>query len=141
MSSKASPIGKILFANLAYIEQVGIKDFDPANTPRQSNNCNKTNSVLNNYQAPIKAQVAAEEAPTTTRCASVISKSVISTQKQKEGRKKINQYIVMKVIGQGSFGKVKLVLNTEEKNKPYAMKSLSKSKLKRIFVGKNRTAM
>jgi serine/threonine protein kinase len=47
----------------------------------------------------------------------------------------------MKEIGKGSFGKVKLVLNTEEKNKPYAMKSLSKSKLSRIFVGKKRTAM
>lgn len=47
----------------------------------------------------------------------------------------------MKEIGKGSFGKVKLVLNTEEENKPYAMKALSKTKLNRIFVGKQRTAM
>lgn len=72
---------------------------------------------------------------------SVISRSVISTSKQRDGKKKINQYIVMKEIGKGSFGKVKLVLNTEEANKPYAMKVLSKSKLSRIFVGKKRTAM
>ena len=36
---------------------------------------------------------------------------------------------------------MKLALNTEENNKPYAMKVLSKRKLKRIFIGKNRTAM
>ena len=71
---------------------------------------------------------------------SVISRSVIST-KQRDGKKKINQYIVMKDIGKGSFGKVKLVLNTYDSNKPYAMKILSKSKLGRIFVGKKRTAM
>lgn len=47
----------------------------------------------------------------------------------------------MKDLGKGSFGKVKLVLNSEENNKPYAMKALSKSKLSRIFVGKKRTAM
>lgn len=71
----------------------------------------------------------------------MISKSVISTLRQKDGKKKINQYIVMKEIGKGSFGKVKLVLNTEQQNKPYAMKALSKARLNRIFVGKNRTAM
>ena len=47
----------------------------------------------------------------------------------------------MKELGKGSFGKVKLVLNTEEGNKPYAMKTLSKQRLNRIFVGKKRTAM
>lgn len=47
----------------------------------------------------------------------------------------------MKEIGKGSFGKVKLVLNSEENNKAYAMKTLSKQKLNRIFVGKKRTAM
>lgn len=68
------------------------------------------------------------------------TKSVIST-RDLSGNKKINQYIVIKTIGKGSFGKVKLVLNTEENNKPYAMKVLSKRKLTRIFKGKNRTAM
>ena len=47
----------------------------------------------------------------------------------------------MKNIGKGSFGKVKLVLNSEENNKAYAMKTLSKKKLSKIFVGKHRTAM
>jgi len=47
----------------------------------------------------------------------------------------------MKDIGKGSFGKVKLVLNSNDKNKPCAMKVLSKRKLNKIFVGKNRTAM
>ena len=30
----------------------------------------------------------------------------------------------MKLVGKGSFGKVKLVYNTDENNKPYAMKSI-----------------
>lgn len=47
----------------------------------------------------------------------------------------------MKDLGKGSFGKVKLVLNSEDNNKPCAMKVLSKRKLNKIFVGKNRTAM
>jgi serine/threonine protein kinase len=47
----------------------------------------------------------------------------------------------MKELGKGSFGKVKLVLNSYEDNRPYAMKILSKRKLGKIFVGKNKTAM
>jgi len=47
----------------------------------------------------------------------------------------------MKDIGRGSFGKVKLVLNSDEANRPYAMKVLSKRRLSKIFVGKKRTAM
>jgi len=48
---------------------------------------------------------------------------------------------VVRELGRGSFGKVKLVLNTEEENRPYAMKSLNKRKLGRVFTGKHRTAM
>lgn len=69
-----------------------------------------------------------------------MTRSIIS-QKDKGGQKKINQYIVVKTIGKGSFGKVKLALNSAEENKPYAMKVLSKKRLKKIFIGKNRTAM
>lgn len=47
---------------------------------------------------------------------------------------------MIKDIGKGSFGKVKLALNTDNNNKPCAMKVLSKKKLKRIFMGKTRTA-
>jgi serine/threonine protein kinase len=56
---------------------------------------------------------------------SKVSHSVIST-KMKDGKKKINQYIVMKELGVGAFGKVMLVLNTEENNKQYAMKTVKK---------------
>ena len=42
----------------------------------------------------------------------------------------------MSQLGRGSFWKVKLVLNTEEGNKPYAMKMLSKARLSRVFLGK-----
>jgi serine/threonine protein kinase len=47
----------------------------------------------------------------------------------------------VKDIGKGSFGRVKLVLNTENNNKPCAMKVMSKKKLGRIFTGKNKTAL
>ena len=48
---------------------------------------------------------------------------------------------MLKDIGMGSFGKVKMVLNSNDNNKPCAMKVLSKRKLQRIFMGKHRTAM
>ena len=64
------------------------------------------------------------------------SRSVIST-KTRDGKKKINQYIVMKLIGKGNFGKVKLVLNTDEDDKPYAMKCIPKrKKIKGLIGGK-----
>jgi serine/threonine protein kinase len=65
---------------------------------------------------------------------------VIST-RQRDGKKKINQYILIKDLGRGSFGKVKLALDTLQQNKPFAMKMLSKRRLSRVFVGKGRTAM
>ena len=68
-----------------------------------------------------------------------VSKSIVS--RKENGKKKINQYIVIKDIGKGSFGKVKLVLNSDEDNKPCAMKVLSKRKLQRIFISKSRTAL
>mmetsp|Transcript_28781 Transcript_28781/g.21446 ORF Transcript_28781/g.21446 Transcript_28781/m.21446 type:complete len:225 (-) Transcript_28781:184-858(-) len=46
----------------------------------------------------------------------------------------------MRNLGVGSFGKVKLVMNTNNGNKACAMKVMSKKKLKRIFKGPNRTA-
>lgn len=70
---------------------------------------------------------------------SKVSHSVIST-KMKDGKKKINQYIVMKEIGKGAFGKVKLVLNTEENNKQYAMKTVKKeNKMKAFLKGKGKS--
>lgn len=48
---------------------------------------------------------------------------------------------MVKELGKGSFGKVKLVFNTEENNKAYAMKCLNKRKLGKVFVGKHRTAL
>ena len=41
----------------------------------------------------------------------------------------------MKDIGKGTFGKVKLVINTEEGNSFCAMKVLNKKKMSRIFLG------
>lgn len=58
-----------------------------------------------------------------------------------DGKKKINQYIIIKNIGKGSYGKVKLAFDTNNHNEPVAIKILSKKKMARIFMGKNRTAL
>ncbi len=58
---------------------------------------------------------------------SKVSRSVLST-KTRDGKKKINQYIVMRQLGSGNFGKVKLVYDTEDSNNPYAMKIIKKKK-------------
>ena len=49
----------------------------------------------------------------------------------------------MKEIGKGAFGKVKLVLNTEEENKQYAMKTVAKenNKIKSLLKGKGQLSM
>jgi serine/threonine protein kinase len=55
----------------------------------------------------------------------------------RDGKKKINQYIVMRLIGKGNFGKVKLVYDTEQNNQPYAMKIIPKrKKIKGLIGGK-----
>jgi serine/threonine protein kinase len=48
-----------------------------------------------------------------------MTKSVVTTKKQ--GRKKVNQYILMKVLGEGKFARVYLAFN-EQNGKDYAMK-------------------
>eukprot|EP00350_Pseudokeronopsis_sp_OXSARD2_P001562 CAMPEP_0170567112 /NCGR_PEP_ID=MMETSP0211-20121228/80277_1 /TAXON_ID=311385 /ORGANISM="Pseudokeronopsis sp., Strain OXSARD2" /LENGTH=130 /DNA_ID=CAMNT_0010888483 /DNA_START=354 /DNA_END=746 /DNA_ORIENTATION=+ len=70
---------------------------------------------------------------------SQITKSVISG-RDHQGKKKVNQYILLQEIGKGSYASVKLCYNTENK-KMYAMKVLSKKKLGRIFISKTRTAL
>jgi hypothetical protein len=56
-----------------------------------------------------------------------VSHSVFST-KTRDGKKKINQYIVMSLLGKGNFGKVKLVYDTNNSNFTYAMKIIKKKK-------------
>lgn len=48
-----------------------------------------------------------------------------------DGDKKINQYRVITLLGQGAFGKVKLV-ESEEDGQQYAMKIQSKKKMKKV---------
>ena len=48
-----------------------------------------------------------------------------------DGDKKINQYRVIHLLGQGAFGKVKLVQNEDDKLS-YAMKIQSKKKMKKV---------
>ncbi len=44
-----------------------------------------------------------------------VSRSVLSS-RTRDGKKKINQYIVMRQLGQGNYGKVKLVYDTDDSN-------------------------
>lgn len=56
-----------------------------------------------------------------------------------QGMTFVNQYIIVGTLGQGAFGKVKLVLNTEDMNL-YAVKLLSKGSLLRHQRMRTRTA-
>jgi hypothetical protein len=56
-----------------------------------------------------------------------VSHSVFSS-KTRDGKKKINQYIVMHLLGKGNFGKVMLVYDTDNSNFSYAMKIIKKKK-------------
>eukprot|EP00347_Sterkiella_histriomuscorum_P020907 403336004 len=61
---------------------------------------------------------------------SITTNSVIST--RKNGKKKINQYVLQKELGSGNFAKVYECIN-EDDQKSYAMKIIKKNKLKRQF--------
>ena len=55
------------------------------------------------------------------------------------GQKKVNQYIVKKLIGRGTFGKVKIVVNSDTQAQS-AMKIINKVKLKRKVFAKDKNA-
>jgi hypothetical protein len=55
---------------------------------------------------------------------------------KKGGKKQINQYIITAQIGQGSFSKVKSVINCETKE-VFAMKIINKAKLKKRVLSVN----
>ena len=50
------------------------------------------------------------------------------------GKKRINQYVILKQLARGSFGVVKLCRN-EDDGQEYAVKIMNKKKLKRKFMG------
>ncbi|KAL9653637.1 hypothetical protein ABK040_009114 [Willaertia magna] len=56
--------------------------------------------------------------------------SVVSLGYDEEGNKTINEYTLITTIGKGSYGKVKLCMDSS--NRPYAIKMMNKSTLKRI---------
>jgi [calcium/calmodulin-dependent protein kinase] kinase len=49
----------------------------------------------------------------------------------RDGRKHVNQFVIKGVLGQGRYGKVRLVQSTADGNY-YAMKSMSKSRLRKL---------
>ena len=50
--------------------------------------------------------------------------------KKKDGKKQINQYVILNILGQGKFAKVKKALNTETRE-TFAVKIINKAKMKR----------
>lgn len=58
----------------------------------------------------------------------------VEIRRDSEGNKRVNQYLVLKNIGQGAYGKVKLVMNSDDKSL-FAMKIMRKSTLMRKRVG------
>lgn len=67
------------------------------------------------------------------------TRSVITTNDVR-GQKMINQYIIMKTLGKGSQGTVKLCVNEKEKTKKFAMKVIKKNKLMKKRISKTQTA-
>ena len=56
-----------------------------------------------------------------------------------QGKKKINDYVIVQTIGRGGFGKVKKVFSTTTKE-IYAMKIANKDKLRKKMLGKSKSA-
>jgi hypothetical protein len=69
----------------------------------------------------------------------VIETSILDKTVDDDGQKKINQYVLIKEIGRGGFGKVKLAVNQESKEQ-FAIKIANKSKLKRKLLNKSKSA-
>lgn len=55
------------------------------------------------------------------------------------GNKKINDYVILHMIGRGGFGKVKKVYNATTKE-IFAIKIANKAKLKKKMLGRNKSA-
>jgi serine/threonine protein kinase len=75
---------------------------------------------------------------------SKVNSSVIHTNRvnktvDEEGKKKINQYIIIKEVGKGGFGKVKLAIHSETQVQ-YAIKIANKKKLQKKMYTKNKSA-
>lgn len=67
---------------------------------------------------------------------SISTFSVVS-KKTDQGKKQINQYVILHKLGQGNFASVRLCKNVED-DKMYAIKILNKKKLSKMFLRKNK---
>jgi serine/threonine protein kinase len=68
---------------------------------------------------------------------SVTTISAIST--KVNGKKLINQYVIIQIIGKGKFSKVAQCMD-QSTRQIYAMKVMKKSRLKRIMIGRGKAA-
>ena len=65
------------------------------------------------------------------------STSTVSLRSDAKGNAYLNQYVVIKDLGQGAFGKVKLCLNTQN-NRLCAIKCINRKLLRRKYAGKGK---
>ena len=71
---------------------------------------------------------------TSGRASQTTETSTVSTRTDDAGNKFVNQYMIIHKLGQGSFGKVKLCINSVN-GKPYAIKVVQKEHLKNVKSG------
>jgi hypothetical protein len=69
----------------------------------------------------------------TTFSNPVIETNAIESKSDFDGQTQVNQYHIVKDLGQGAYGMVKLVVNNDNQEK-YAMKVVSKKRLKKKFM-------
>eukprot|EP01028_Stygiella_incarcerata_P010952 TRINITY_DN5963_c1_g1_i1.p1 TRINITY_DN5963_c1_g1~~TRINITY_DN5963_c1_g1_i1.p1 ORF type:complete len:562 (+),score=170.45 TRINITY_DN5963_c1_g1_i1:78-1763(+) len=65
--------------------------------------------------------------------------SVVHFSYDEDGNKMVNEYVILRLLGRGQYGKVKLAMNMKD-NQLYAIKILNKSILKRIRKGFGKNA-
>jgi len=111
-----------------------------------NNNLNESISTIQ-YLSPIQGPRALTVTPSRPKRlmkyargdSQVIETNRVDKSVDEEGQKKINQYILIKEVGRGGYGKVKLSINTETK-KQVAIKVANKKKLKRKLLSRQKSA-
>eukprot|EP00741_Cyanophora_paradoxa_P001419 tig00000489_g1372.t1 len=86
----------------------------------------------------VSADTGGEDSGTGSE--SVVETHKLVREKDESGSRRINQYIIREKLGAGSYGKVKICIDTNT-NKTYAVKIMKKSILKRKRVGRSGNAL
>lgn len=115
--------------------------YDPNRPDQPIEHSESSSSQINRLDRSLSVNADGRQAAPTTRfrrAFTVDTHRVQTGVDDDSGLRRINQYLVMRRIGRGMYGKVKLVFNTEDQVH-YAMKIMSKSILKRRrVIGRNK---